>query len=241
MTDDPRLPDDLFAADGPLPDDAALGAPLPDDWLAAAQAYHRPPAVAPVAEIEAAVAARLAHRVVPLHRRPAVRGVLALAATLLIGVLIGRATLGPGIPGGGSRSGGAFVATADGPTREAPAPSATVEVATQQHLARTEALLTAVRAATIRGRAPADLGPWARDLLTSTRLFLDSPVARDPAEHALLEELELLLMAVVQASASRRSADTDLLAQQLRRSQLLPRLRTLASPAADAAAPPISD
>jgi hypothetical protein len=169
-----------------------------------------------------------------------VRAVFALAATLLIGVAIGRATLGPSGPRGTSRSGGATMAMTDAPSA-GDAPTATEQAAARQHLARTEALLTAVRAATARGQAPADLGPWARDLLTTTRLFLDTPVAREPAEQALLEELELLLMAVVQASASRRATDTELLAQQLRRTDLLPRLRTLASPAADAAAPPISE
>jgi hypothetical protein len=116
-----------------------------------------------------------------------------------------------------------------------------LELAAQQHLGRTEALLTAFRAQTAAGRPAADLEPWARDLLGTTRLLLDSPAARDPREQALLEELELLLAALVQASAAHRAADTDLVNEQLTRHNVIPRLRALTNGAADPLPSPISE
>jgi hypothetical protein len=37
---------------------------------------------------------------------------------------------------------------------------------------------------------------WARDLLTTTRLLLDSPAGADPARRELLETLELVLVQI---------------------------------------------
>jgi hypothetical protein len=228
-----------------LPDDSPEGLddrPLPSAMLAVAREYNRPPDAVPVTEILAAVEARLAARaarprVIPLHRRPAVQAVFALAATLVVGFGIGRFTEGrmPGM----SRSGGAMVAAASGTTGTngtTDAASIVVQVAAREHLARTEALLTAFRAEAAAGRSAGDLGAWARDLLSETRLLLDSPAAHNPRERMLLEEIELLLSAVSQASASRRASDTELLTEQLRRRNVIPRLRAIQAPLGPSAA-----
>ncbi|MDX2182999.1 MAG: hypothetical protein SFW08_03335 [Gemmatimonadaceae bacterium] len=226
--DDASLPDDLPDADG---------APLPAEWLAVARQYHEPPMPAPVDAIEAAVRARLDARaqertVLSWTRRPVVRATLALAATLVIGIGIGRLSRG-----GRVRAPGVIVAQRDSTVVESPA----LALAARQHLGRTEALLTAFRAQTAAGQPAADLEPWARDLLSTTRLLLDSPAARDPRERALLEELELLLAALVQASVARRSADTDLLSEQLTRRNVISRLRALSNGTTDSSPLPISE
>jgi len=57
----------------------------------------------------------------------------------------------------------------------------------------------------------AQLGAWARQLLSNTRLLLDSPVANDPQRRPLLEDLELVLVQIVQLSPGSTSQDRDLI------------------------------
>lgn len=67
---------------------------------------------------------------------------------------------------------------------------------TARYLDRAATMLTAFR---IDQRTPAserDLARWAREVLVETRIHLDVPVTRPPAEHALLEDLELVLLQI---------------------------------------------
>ena len=67
---------------------------------------------------------------------------------------------------------------------------------TTRHLDRAATLLTAFR---IDQRSPAseqELATWARGLLVDTRMHLDMPVDRSPLEHALLQDLELVLLQI---------------------------------------------
>ena len=98
-----------------------------------------------------------------------------------------------------------------------------------QTLVQAEALLTAYR----RGDAAPDpqamqqAARWARDVLSSTRLLMDSPAARDPQMRALFSDLELVLVQVVQLSgAPLQAAERDLIERALRDRDLLPRLRS---------------
>ena len=69
--------------------------------------------------------------------------------------------------------------------RAASSPSAH-QFALQQHLAHSEALLVAFRAEMREGRMDADLSRWARDLLSSTRLLIDSHAGDDPRRRRML-------------------------------------------------------
>ena len=111
-------------------------------------------------------------------------------------------------------------------------------VAARQTLVQAEALLTAYRAGDDRPRDEESLrqaGRWARDVLSSTRLLLDSPAANDPQFRALFTDLELVLAQIVQLSGAPLQADErELIERAMRDRDLLPRLRS-ALPAGAAA------
>jgi hypothetical protein len=72
----------------------------------------------------------------------------------------------------------------------------------------------------------AQLGAWARHLLSNTRLLLDSPVANDPQRRPLLEDLELILVQIVQLSPGTAPQDRELIEKTLQQEHVLTRLRT---------------
>jgi hypothetical protein len=76
-------------------------------------------------------------------------------------------------------------------------------------------------------RAARQLAAWGRDVLTSTRLLLDSPAGDDPQLHALLDDLELVLVQIIQLSGAPLSeTDRALIDRALQERDLLPRIRT---------------
>jgi hypothetical protein len=103
-------------------------------------------------------------------------------------------------------------------------------LAARQTLVQAEALLTSYRA---NGGQPRDAesvqqaGRWARDVLTSTRLLLDSPAAKDPQFRALFTDLELVLAQIVQLSgAPLQAGERELIERAMHDRDLLPRLRS---------------
>jgi hypothetical protein len=123
-----------------------------------------------------------------------------------------------------------------GPAAPAAAPLADVTpnpmtylVAVQQHLNRAETLLTSFRTQpNATANADLQLALLARDLLSSTRLLLDSPAAQDPKVAALLVDLELILAQV--ARMTNPSADErEIIQEGLDRTAVLPRLRATTS------------
>ena len=187
----------------------------------AARDYHRPPET-PREELWAQIEAerqrrRAAPRVVVL--RPAWRWGLGMAAVLLLGIAIGRwirlpqqtDALAPSAPRG-ARSDLAY------------------RLAAAQYLTRTETLLTGFRADARAGQLDALFVAQARELLSSTRLLLDSPAGRDARLKPLLEDLELVLAQIALLPAVRDSADVELITQGMDQSSVLTRLRT-ANPA----------
>jgi hypothetical protein len=150
-------------------------------------------------------------------RRVAARRVrwgLALAATLVLGIGIGRLVsrgARPLPPGQGS---------------------AAYTVAAGQYLARAEVLLTDFRAESRQGRIDPQFLASARDLLGTTRLMLDSPAGTDPHLKLLLEDLELVLAQITQLpDMPGRRSELDLINQGMTQRGVLTRLRA-ASPAA---------
>jgi hypothetical protein len=187
--------------------------PLPGGWREALRGYNQPPA-APREEMWWAISAararrRSARRIV----RRAYWG-LALAATLVLGIGIGR-----------------LVSRGNGPL-PAPEGSAAYSVAAGQYLARTEVLLTDFSAQSRTGRLDPKFVASARDLLTTTRLMLDSPAGAEPRLRPLLEDLELVLAQVTQLTDEpRQKGELDLINQGLTQRGVLARLRA-ATPAA---------
>ena len=99
-------------------------------------------------------------------------------------------------------------------------------VAAAQHLTEAEAMLTAFKGDLSQGRMDAQIASWGKDLLSNTRLLLDSPAARDPVRRKLLQDLELVLVQIVQLSPGASARDRDLINGALTDDQVLMRLRT---------------
>jgi hypothetical protein len=114
--------------------------------------------------------------------------------------------------------------------RPSPDPRGLYQVAAMQTLVQAEALLTTYRRADDGQRDAESMGQaarWSRDVLSSTRLLLDSPAARDPRLRQLLTDLELVLAQIVQLSgAPLQAGERELIERALRDRDLLPRLRS---------------
>jgi hypothetical protein len=119
-----------------------------------------------------------------------------------------------------------------GPERQVPADlgddvsARAYTVAAGQHLTETEAMLTSFKGDLSQGRMDAEIASWGKELLSNTRLLLDSPAARDPVRRKLLQDLELVLVQIVQLSPKSSARDRDLIRGALTDDQLLTRLRT---------------
>ncbi len=196
-----------------------------DEFLRnAAQDYHRPPEPpreAMWAHIEAARYVRNAPRSATGTARHSWRWVAGIAATLLLGVTIGRFTADPkrDAPLGGERQHAAPVVATRG------VPAAYREV-TRQHLGQAEALLTSFRAESRTGRLDSQVSAWARELLSTTRLLLDSPAATDAQLGRLLADLELVLAQIAQLRVEQEPGNLDLIDQAVEQRDVLLRLRT---------------
>lgn len=190
-----------------------------EQWLRdAAQAYHTP-LPTPREEMWARIQAGRRRRFLVI--RPWARWALAAAAMLVLGIGIGRWSAGPAGPAGND--------TAYGESRDL-----IYHVAATQYLSRTEAFLTGFRADLRDGRVQPRFAGQARDLLSTTRLMLDSPAADDRRLRLLLEDLELVLVQISQLQSGRGSADADLITQGMDNANVLPKLRS-AIPAGPAA------
>lgn len=126
----------------------------------------------------------------------------AMAAVLVIGFALGR--LSPGT----MESSGLVQLEEDPATAQSPLANA-YQLATRDYLERTETLLVTLRRAAYAPEANTPWGTssaeptvtWANDLLREARLLQDSPAANDDPQLAqLLEDLELLLAQIVQAT-----------------------------------------
>jgi hypothetical protein len=109
------------------------------------------------------------------------------------------------------------------------AAQALYRVAAGQTLVQAEALLTSYRNndGARDPQAMLQAARWARDVLSSTRLLIDSPAGRDPQMRALLSDLELILAQLVQLSGTPlQSGERDLIERAMRERDLLPRLRS---------------
>lgn len=137
---------------------------------------------------------------------PPLRWIAGVAAVLALGVGIGRA-----LPRGG-----------DVPAAQVAARTDPYRVAALEHLARSQAMLTSFQ------RTEGGVALWADDLLSNTRLLMDSPAADDPALRRLLQDLELVLVQIAQLHGSPAPrAETEMARDALDRSGVLGRMRAV--------------
>jgi len=192
-----------------------------EQWLkGAAKSYHTPPPTPRDAIWKRIQDARRNKHVIEL--RPWMRWAVAAAAVLILGFGIGRWTAHQPPAGNGTTS----VATADSAP---PAQSELVyQIAATQYLSHTEAFLTSFRTDVGSNHAAnrARFARQARDLLSTTRLMLDSPAGKDQRLRSLLEDLELVLVQISQLDPARDGHDTDLITQGMNQSNVLPKLRS---------------
>jgi hypothetical protein len=182
----------------------------------AARDYHRPPAVPREAMWTRIAAERARRRAQPrvLPLRPWLRWSLAAAAVLLVGVALGRMTASGNFPGPAA------------PLANQAAPDLPYRVAAAQYLTRTEALLTGFRTDTRSAASDTQFVLQARDLLLTTRLMLDSPVAKSPRMKTLLEDLEVVLAQIATLAPGRGGEDLKLINEGIEQRGVLLRLRT---------------
>jgi len=159
--------------------------------------------------------------IAPRRRRqpPLLRWAAALAAMLVMGIAIGRLTLVR------ERADRASLATAADSTAAAETyRQLPYRVAAAGHLARSEALLTALPTDARTGHA-AQVATWAGDLLTDTRLLMDSPAGRDPELKLLLQDLELVLAQIAALPGDVPDGEVEMIQDGINQRYVLLRLR----------------
>ena len=169
--------------------------------------------------------------IVSLSSRPEKRGWLQssrvrIAAALIVGVGLGRASMLIGRNGAPVVSATPIAVASAPATRTDTSMARPYEVETSQYLGQTAALLVALPAEVKAGRADRQFTSRAADLLTRTRLLMDSPAANDPAMRNLLEDLELVLAQVVRLQNNGNRIELDLINRALEQRDVIPRLRT---------------
>lgn len=194
-------------------------------WLkdAARTTYHAP-RTTPREEMWARIEAKRRHKPV-IELRPWMRWALAAAAVLVFGIGIGRWSVKQVVTPVSTPVAGIDTVQPASPDQ----PNVVYQVAATQYLSRTEAFLTSFRADLVSGQRGGNnlrFARQARDLLSTTRLMLDSPAADDQRLRALLEDLELVLAQIAQLGAAQSGEDTDLITQGMNRSNVLPKLRS---------------
>ena len=144
---------------------------------------------------------------------------IGVAAALVAGVGIGRLTY-PAADDSARQ-------TASEPERRATGES--YDRATLRYLGQTAALLVSLPVEARPGPADRRFLARAAELLTTTRLLLDSPAAADPKVRELLEDVELVLAQVTHLEVDRGRVEFDLIAQAVEQRDLLPRLTSAAA------------
>ena len=144
--------------------------------------------------------------------------VAGMAAMLILGIGVGRMSRGvaPVVAGPPEGIYDYWTANAE-PYRDA----------TTEYLGQTVALLTALPAAARDGQPDARFVTQAGELLSTTRLLLDSPAAAsDPRLKSLLEDLELVLAQLSRLPSEHGRTELNLIKEALVQRDVVPRLRS---------------
>jgi len=192
-----------------------------DELLTDAARSYRPPPDAPLDAIWSRVEAE-AFTALPSRRAPGWRTFAgAIAATLLFGVLVGRATVNRDV------STPLAVNSSRTPAQLASAPAGDpYQRTTQEFLGRTAVLLAALPSPGRPGINDERLTEQARQLLGTTRLLLDSPVGHEQRMKDLLEDLELVLAQVARLQSQRPGEALTLINEALEERDVVPRIRS---------------
>lgn len=138
----------------------------------------------------------------------------AIAAALVFGVALGRYSV---VDRAARREVAAHAGVAEPYGRQ-----------TTELLGQTAVLLAALPREVSVGGAQTHFAAQAEQLLVTTRLLLDSPVATDQRLRVLLEDLELVLAQVAQlpAASRRNAAELEIITEALEERDVVPRIRT---------------
>lgn len=145
---------------------------------------------------------------------------IGLAASLVLGISIGRMTLQEDPP----TVSPATVTAAEPASMPADETPAVFRLVAEEHMARAQVLLTGLDEAS--QERPDDMAAWARSLLVDTRLLLESPVASDPDRAGLLLDLELVLAQIAALPPADPDAELEIIRNGIRQTNVLARLRT---------------
>jgi hypothetical protein len=160
---------------------------------------------------------RKAERTTP--RRVWLNWGVGLAAMLAVGIGIGRMTAREQIV---PPTTGVAVNEGNRPNRT------TYQVAVAQHLSKADALLTSFRTQPDNATPDPQLAKFARDLLSTTQLLMDSPAGEDPLVAALLTDLELILVQIAH-TATASPDERAIIEDGIDKTAVLPRLRAKAA------------
>ncbi len=178
-----------------------------------ARGYNEPPATPRDEMWSSIVAGRRSRAAEKKAQRRWISWAAGIAAVLAIGVGIGRFTA----PGGNQ-----VVASSGGIA----GPAATYRAVAGDHFGRVETLLTMFSTEARNPRTDQQVSNTARNLLSTNRLLMDSPVADDPRLKHLLEDLDLVLAQIAQLSAERGMDPTEMIVSALEDNGVLLRLRS---------------
>jgi len=208
-----------------------------DDWIGdAAQGYNAPPSSVPREEMWTAIASGLGTRDAegqdsghePSDKTPFARRSALVPRPWLTAwrAAAAMSLVAAGLAGGyWLRGRSTTLAPTVAAVDSTGAASNSLNQALIQHLTDAEALLVAYRGGAEQ-EGDVNMQRWARDVLGTTRLLLDSPVAALPGRRRLLEDLELVLVQIASLSSRAPADERDLTSQSLTREQLLTRLRS---------------
>ena len=141
---------------------------------------------------------------------------IGLAAALMMGIGLGRFSM----------KDAPAPTVAAVPTDTATTASSAYDRAASELLGRTVALLTSLPSQGRSVAAGERFSNQATELLTSTRLLLDSPAASDARFKNLLEDLELVLAQIAMLQTGRTRQEIDLITDALEERDVVPRIRS---------------
>lgn len=113
-------------------------------------------------------------------------------------------------------------------TGDADADAIAYRLVVLQHLAGTEAAITAFRSAARRGEVDPQVARWSRELLSTTRMLRSSSLADDPMMRRLLTDLDLILAQIAAYSerGTTRPEELDLIEESISKRGIISKLRT---------------
>ena len=150
------------------------------------------------------------------------RRAIGLAAAVVIGIALGRTTAmrAP------TDDFGVTAESSSGRSDERSVEPGLYQLAATEHLGQAEALLVQFRAVADDSPVDVEVVGWARELLLTTRLLVDSPAGQEPEIRALLEDLELVLAQIVQLPGA-GATEREMIEQGIEGRHVLLRLRAV--------------